>query len=196
MLTTSPSANTTLEATTLDPLPLVLKRGLVAVALLGLLSLISSCSLLGYLTSKFIRWWSRGQVAQGYNQFLVLIYNLIIADIQQSLAFSMVARWLITNKIDVETATCWAEGWFVSTGDLASGVWIFAIALHTFFATLKGCKISYPLFISVIICLWVFIYVMAIVGIAMNRSNFYARAGAWVRHFTAPLGPAPSLSPS
>ena len=171
----------TLDTSTLDPLPPVLKRGLIAVSFLGFLSFVSSSSLLFYLTHKFVMWRLRGQASKGYNQFLLLIYNLLIADIQQSLAFLLTLRWLAEDKIDVQTSTCWAEGWFVSTGDLASGVWIFAIALHTFFAIIKGKKLPYSIFLSAIIMLWLFIYAMAIVGVASHKEDFYVRAGAWVR---------------
>ena len=170
-----------LDASTLDPLPPVLKHGLVAVSLLGFLSFVSSSSLLFYLTRKLVTWRLRGQASKGYNQFLLLIYNLLIADIQQSLAFLLTVRWLAEDKIDVQTSTCWAEGWFVSTGDLASGVWIFAIALHTFFAITKGKKLPYSVFLSTIAVLWLFIYAMAIAGVVSHKENFYVRAGAWVR---------------
>jgi hypothetical protein len=169
-----------LDTSTLDPLPPVLRRGLTAVSILGFLSFVSSSTLFFYLTHKFIKWRVRGQVGKGYNQFLLLIYNLVIADIQQSLAFLLTVRWLAENKIDVQTSTCWAEGWFVSTGDLASGIWIFAIALHTFFAVIKGKRLPYLIFLAAIAGLWLFIYALAIAGVASHRKNFYVRAGAWV----------------
>jgi hypothetical protein len=174
-------ADGTLDGTsTLDPLPPVLRHGLTAVSILGFLSFVSSSSLFFYLTHKLIKWRIRGQVGQGYNQFILLIYNLFLADIQQSLAFLLTARWLAQDKIDVQTSTCWAEGWFVSTGDLASGTWILAIALHTFFAVVKGKKLPYPIFLAAIPCVWLFIYALAIAGVAIHRENFYVRAGAWV----------------
>ena len=81
---------------------------------------------------------------------------------QQSLAFVLTVRWLAEDKIDVQTSTCWAEGWFVSTGDLASGTWIFAIALHTLLALIKGKKLPYFIFLSAIAGLWLFIYALAL----------------------------------
>ena len=68
----------------------------------------------------------------------------------------------------------------MSTGDLASGTWIFAIALHTFFALIKGYKLPYRVFIAVIFGLWGFIYGMAIIGVALHPKDLYVRAGAWV----------------
>jgi hypothetical protein len=184
----------TLDASTLDPLPPVLKRGLMAVSFLGFLSFVSSSTLLFYLTHKLIKWRLRGQACKGYNQFLLLIYNLLIADIQQALAFLLTVRWLADDKIDVRTSTCFAEGWFVSTGDLASGVWIFAIALHTFFAIIKGQKLPYSIFLSAVAALWLFIYTMAVAGVVSHKRNFYVRAGAWVcAHASATFQRPPNI---
>ncbi len=65
--------------TTLEPLPAVLRRGLVAVAFFGILSLVSSVSLFTYLTYRLCVWYHRGQLRDGANQFLLLIYNLVLA---------------------------------------------------------------------------------------------------------------------
>ncbi|KIW31510.1 uncharacterized protein PV07_03155 [Cladophialophora immunda] len=164
--------------TTLDPLPSVLRHGLVAVAFFGLLSLISSVALFTFLTYRLCVWYHRGQLKDGANQFLLLIYNLVLADIQQAMAFALTSVYLSQDKIQVGTTTCWANGWFVSTGDLASGVFILAIALHTYYAVVKGRRVGNKLFYGGIICLWIFVYLMAIVGVGINP-RIYVRAGAW-----------------
>lgn len=41
------------------------------------------------------------------NQFLVLIYNLLLADIHQSSAFLLNASWANKNAILVRTKVCW-----------------------------------------------------------------------------------------
>jgi hypothetical protein len=114
------------------------------------------------------------------NQFLVLIYNLVIADIKQSIAFLLNANSLRHDAVVVGTSTCWAQGWFVSTGDLASSVFIFAIAAHTFLAVVKDYKLPSYLFYSAIVCLWTFVYAMAVIGATMHPDDIYVRAGAWV----------------
>ncbi|OAP54410.1 hypothetical protein AYL99_11511 [Fonsecaea erecta] len=164
--------------TTLDPLPPVLRHGLVAVAFFGLLSLISSVALFTFLTYRLCVWYHRGQLKDGANQFLLLIYNLVLADVQQAMAFALTSVYLTQNKIQVGTTTCWANGWFVSTGDLASGVFIFAIALHTYYAVVTGRRVGNRVFYGGIVCLWVFVYLMAVIGVGIN-SKIYVRAGAW-----------------
>ncbi|KIW13223.1 hypothetical protein PV08_08410 [Exophiala spinifera] len=184
-----PSNSTVSLSTTLDPLPPVLQRGLVAVAFFGILSLVSSLGLFTFLTYRLCAWKIRGQLRDGANQFLILIYNLVLADIQQAMAFSLTSSYLAENKIEVENnTTCWANGWFVSTGDLASGVFIFAIALHTFFAVVKGRRPSSRVFYSCIAGCWIFIYTMAIIGVGIDP-KLYVRAGAWcwISHRHDPL---------
>ena len=170
----------TLNPGTLDPLPPVLQHGLIAVSSFGLLSVFSSTGLLFYLFYKLFTWWWKGDLDKGCNQFLLLIFNLVLADVQQALAFVLNLVWLAENKIDAESATCFVEGWFVSTGDLASSVWIFAIALHTFYAVIKERRLPTGVFTAIGIGLWVFIYAMAATGVALHPHDFYVRAGAWV----------------
>ena len=165
--------------TTLDPLPPVLRHGLIAVAFFGLLSLISGVALFTFLTYRLAVWYQRGLLRDGANQFLLLIYNLVLADIQQAMAFALTSVYLSQDKIEVGTTTCWANGWFVSTGDLASGVFIFAIASHTYFALVKCRRVSNKVFYVAIVCSWIFVYLMAIIGVGLNP-KIYTRAGAWV----------------
>jgi hypothetical protein len=84
------------------------------------------------------------------------------------------------DAIEVGTTTCFAQGWFVSTGDLASSVFICAIAIHTFFAVVKEYRLSTGTFYCCIAALWVFVYVMAALGPLMHGKLFYVRASAWV----------------
>ncbi|KAK5414624.1 hypothetical protein LTR06_004438 [Exophiala xenobiotica] len=173
------TSNTSVSlSTTLDPLPPVLQRGLVAVAFFGILSLVTSLGLFTFLTYRLCVWKVKGQLRDGPNQFLILIYNLVLADIQQAMAFSLTSAYLAADKIEVGTTTCWANGWFVSVGDLASGVFIFAIALHTFFAVVKSRRPSNRVFYSCIGIAWIFVYAMAIVGVGIDP-KLYVRAGAW-----------------
>lgn len=172
------------DSRTLAPLPLVLSQGLVAVSTFGFLSFFFSTSLFLFLTYRLVSWRRKSGSQASTNQFLVLIYNLVLADIQQSLAFLLNASSLTHNALEVGTRTCWAQGWFVSTGDLASSVFIFAIAMHTFLAVVKGYKLPSHAFYSSIACLWIFVYSLAIIGAAMHPNDLYVRAGAWVCSFS------------
>lgn len=165
---------------TLSPLPSVLSKGLVAVSVCGLLSFFASTILFLYLTWRLVTWRWQSGFSQPTNQFLILIYNLLFADIQQAIAFSLNLDSLRHNSIRVGTTTCWAQGWFISTGDLASSIMISAIGIHTFLAVVKGYRLSPMAFWSAITGCWVFVYLLGALGPIMHGEDFYVRAGAWV----------------
>ncbi|KAK4495310.1 hypothetical protein PRZ48_013641 [Zasmidium cellare] len=160
---------------TLSPIPNDLHHGLTAVTILALLSLVTSSALFLHLSCRLLRRTSHAPA----NQFIILIFNLVLADIQQSVAFVLNAAWITTNSVDVGSATCWAQGWFVSTGDLASGVFTFAIAVHSFADIVCSYRLSRPMFLVTIALLWTFVYLTALIGIAMHPADFYTRAGSW-----------------
>jgi hypothetical protein len=105
----------------------------------------------------------------------------------------LTSAYLAADKIEVGTTTCWANGWFVSVGDLASGVFIFATALHTFFAVVKSRRPSNRVSYSCIGGAWIFVYAMTIVGVGIDP-KLYVRAGAWV--CTSPHTRHAMLTPS
>ncbi|CZR54549.1 uncharacterized protein PAC_04433 [Phialocephala subalpina] len=164
---------------TLAPLPDVLSHGLVAVSTFGLLSFFCSTSLFAYLTWRLVTWRLKSGANNPPNQFLLLIYNLLLADIQQACAFLLNISALRNNAILVGTPTCWAQGWFVSTGDLASSVFICAIAVHTFLGVVKDYRLPSGAFYCCIAAAWTFVYVMAAIGPILHGKDFYVRASAW-----------------
>lgn len=160
---------------TLSPIPTDLTHGLTAVAVLGFLSFLSSAALFFRLAYRLLT----TDRHHRNSQFLILIFNLLFADIQQSIAFLLNAQWLRSKTIDVSTPTCWAQGWFVSTGDLASGIFTLAIAVHCFADIVFNFRLGHRAFLATLILLWAFNYACAIIGVALHPSDFYLRAGAW-----------------
>lgn len=173
----SPSHVVSLNST-LSPLPSDLRTGLIVVSVFGYLSFFSSVGLFIILAYRILRW--RQKYQRFPNQFLFLIFNLALADIQQSLAFLLNSSWLAQNGVFVNSSTCFAQGWFVSTGDLASGVWCLAIGVHTFADLILNFRLTTGKFVAVIASLWTFVYACAIIGVAMHPKDYYVRAGAWV----------------
>ncbi|VTO85208.1 unnamed protein product [Fusarium graminearum] len=128
------------------------------------------------------------------NQFLVLIINLLLADMHQGVAFLLNAAWLQNNAIMVGTATCYTQGLFVSLGDLASSMFITAIAVHTYLAVVKGRQTPQRVLYGVIIGIWIFVYTISLIPIAITSNGaeyggFFVRAGSWVStyHCISPL---------
>ncbi|KAJ0142700.1 Ankyrin-3 [Fusarium oxysporum f. sp. albedinis] len=118
------------------------------------------------------------------NQFLVLIINLLLADMHQGVAFFLNAAWLRHNAIMVGTASCYTQGLFVSLGDLASSMFITAIAIHTYLAVVKRRQTPQRVLYAVIIAIWIFVYAISLIPIAATRNGaefggFFVRAGSW-----------------
>jgi len=103
------------DSATLPRLPPHIHPWLRAVVILGFLSFVSSVTLLALLTYRLFRWHCK---AKRTNQFAVLIFNLLWADIQQSLAFLLNIEWLRLDSVVVDNPICFTQGWLVSTGDL------------------------------------------------------------------------------
>lgn len=119
------------------------------------------------------------------NQFIVLIVNLLIADLHQATAFAITTTWVARNGILAGTSACFAQGLFVSTGDLASSCFMSAIAIHTFYSIVFKRRPSHRLLYLGILLLWVFIYLISLLPLAGTRNGadaggYFVRAGAWV----------------
>jgi hypothetical protein len=146
-------------------LPASIKKWLQAVVVLAFISFFASISLLFVLTYKLISWRIKSKRS---NQFVILIFNLLWADIQQALAFLLNIEWLRLGSLQVENPVCFAQGWLVSTGDLGSGVWCFAIGLHTFASVILDYRLKPNYFYATVIALWVFIIGLSSIGIGIH----------------------------
>ncbi|KAF2275083.1 uncharacterized protein EI97DRAFT_451282 [Westerdykella ornata] len=163
----------------LDPLPPVYKQGLIPVALCAMLSLMSVTALLAFITYRLISWRRHYKEYVGYNQYVVLIYNLLLADLQQSIAFAISFHWLRLEKIIAPTAPCFIQAWFLNLGDVASGFFVLAIAIHTWLGVVRGYRLSYVWFVVVILCIWAAAAALTIAGPIKFGTRFFARAGGW-----------------
>ena len=119
------------------------------------------------------------------NQFLLLILNLLLADMHQGVAFLLNAEWLRMDAVVVGTPICFTQGLFISTGDLASSMFITTIAIHTYYSVVKRYRPSHKVLYITMACVWTFVYAISLLPIAGTRNGrsnggFFVRAGAWV----------------
>jgi hypothetical protein len=147
-----------------------------AVVALGFISFVASVSLLLFLTYKLVSWGLRSKRS---NQFIILIFNLLLADMQQSLSFLLNVEWLRLGAVEVSNSVCFAQGLLVSTGDLGSGLWCFAIGLHTFASVILDFRLKPRWFYTTICLLWVFIFGVSSIGIGIHGKSIYVRSGVW-----------------
>ncbi|KAK1961665.1 integral membrane protein [Colletotrichum sublineola] len=99
------------------------------------------------------------------NQFLVLLLNLLLADILQSCAFFLSVIWLVEDSIISSSPACWVQGWLLSMGDFATNAFVAAIAVHTYLTLL-------------------FALLTSVLGVIITNNGagaggFYVRDGAW-----------------
>ncbi|KAJ5096999.1 Glucose receptor Git3 N-terminal [Penicillium angulare] len=163
----------------IDPLPEVQRKGLIAVAIMAFLSFVATGTLLLFITYRLIFW--RGSYTRyiGYNQYIILIYNLVLADFQQSLAFLICLKWIVSDKISSGTAGCFLQGLWLQIGDPGSGLFVLAIAIHTFLLVVWGRKMSYKTFVAFVCGVWGFIALIVIIPLATYGADVFVPSGAW-----------------
>ncbi|OAX78960.1 hypothetical protein ACJ72_06727 [Emergomyces africanus] len=164
---------------TIDPLPAEHRRGLIAVGVTSLLSTIATGVLFCFFTYRLIYWRKYYSTYIGYNQYIILIYNLLLADFQQAVGFLLALHWAITNRISVDSRVCFAQGWLLQIGDPSSGLFVFAIAVHTFGMVLMGRKLSHRWFIVCVCGVWAFAVLLTLIPTLRHGNRAYVPSGAW-----------------
>jgi len=90
--------------------------------------------------------------------------NLLIADFLQAVSFLFSFYWIRIDAMLAPSTSCFAQGFLLNVGDLTSGFFVVAIALHTFHTAVKGRRIQYNIFLVTIVGIWTFGLVLSIIG--------------------------------
>ncbi|KAK5000210.1 hypothetical protein LTR60_007518 [Cryomyces antarcticus] len=64
-------------------------------------------------------------------------------------------------------------------GDVASGLFVFAIALYTFCSVVQGRRLPYSGFLCAIAAVWLLALTLTAIGPIHHRDQFFVRTGAW-----------------
>ncbi len=163
-----------------DPLPDEVRRGMISMGILGLISSVSTFSLLIFITYRMLYWRRYYEEPLASNQIYILIYNLLLANFQQALSFLISFFWVSQNKLVGPSPACSAQGWLLQIGDLSSGLWVLAIAVHTFINLVGQKIVPTRTFTASVIALWMFCLTLSALGPIMVRKDFFVPAGAWV----------------
>lgn len=174
------SPNSAAGSWIIDPLPSLQRTGLIVVSALASVSLISTFSLLCFFTYRFIFWKKYYKRYIGYNQYVVLMYNLALADFIQGLGFIVSLRWISKNSLHAEDPACFLQGIWLQIGDPMSGLFVLAIALHTFMQVTMGRQLSHRTFVAIVVGLWVFGVILVIIPIAIVGPRVWMPSVAWV----------------
>jgi uncharacterized membrane protein len=153
----------------------------IAMGIIALISLVSTLSLLSFLTYRFIYWQRYYKSSLAKNQYVVLIYNLLLADLQQSLAFLISLYWVSVGSVRFGTPACYLQGWWIQTGDPGSGLFVLSIALHTGAVVMRGRQLTYQTFIWCVVGLWTFILILGFIPVGLyGKEVFVISEANWV----------------
>lgn len=177
------SAPRHLEIDDLDPLPYEVHSGMIAMGIIGAISTVSTLALLVFITYRMVFWRRYYLRPIATNQIFILIYNLLLADFQQALSFLLAFYWISENKLVGPSSVCFAQGWLIQIGDLSSGIWVLAIAIHTFINLVLQKTIPFGLFIGGVLLIWLFCLILTIIGPISHHSEFFVPAGVWVSYY-------------
>ncbi|KAJ5753374.1 uncharacterized protein N7511_007527 [Penicillium nucicola] len=145
----------------------------IAMGIIALMSLVSSLFLLAFLTYRFIYWQRYYKNPLAKNQYVVLIYNLLLVDLQQSIGFLISLYWVSRGGVHFGEAACYLQGWWIQTGDPGSGLFVLSIALHTGAVVLRGRQVTFKTFIWCVVGLWAFILVLGFIPVGLYGKEVF-----------------------
>lgn len=156
------------------------KNGLISAGVFGALSFISAFAFSLYIALRLISWKgpSRGSLYQ--NQFVILVLNLLIADILQAAGFGFSFYWLMNSQIIPSSDACFAQAWFFQIGDTSNAFFILTIAIHTWVTIVKGYQLPFKRFVFALIFIWSLAVFFSIIGPLESGRDIYTEAGIWV----------------
>ena len=164
----------------LIPLSPHLHNGLLIVGSLAVVSILVTFITLISIAFQYIVGGKHATRSSSYNQCVTLLANLLIADLIQSISFSISFHWRAVNGIQAPTTYCYVQAGFLNGGDLASGSFVLIIALHTAYSVIRKKTIVHKHFIRIVIAVWIVATIMTISGPLARGADFFARAGNWV----------------
>ncbi|KEQ74463.1 hypothetical protein M436DRAFT_25434, partial [Aureobasidium namibiae CBS 147.97] len=163
----------------MSPLPSALKKGMLVPGTIGLLSAASSIGMLLFIIYRFLTWRAHYKTFVGYNQYVALIINLLCADLMQGVAFMFSYHWVFTDGIVAPSVKCTSQGFLLNAGNLSSGYFVMAIALHTFYGAVMGRHLKPAVFYTALAGGWFFALFLSAMGPILHGNHYYVRAGAW-----------------
>lgn len=115
------------------------------------------------------------------NPLLLLIYNLVLADITLSASYAADVAWLVMDGIIAPSATCSAQGWIVGFGCLTTSGFLLTISVFSYLGIIRGYKATTRDVIIACSVVWSLALLLASIGpMRFRDSSFYGRETAWV----------------
>ena len=156
------------EPYSLLEVPPSVQAGLAALGTLALVSVTAVSATLCFIIYRLIAWRSYYACFPCGTQCIILILNLLLADLQQSLALTISFHWLRIGSVLAPSAACTLQGWLLHAGDVSSGFFVLGIGLHTYLLTAHQMEMSNRWILLGIGLVWIFSYFLASLGVAMH----------------------------
>ncbi|KAH6664418.1 hypothetical protein B0J14DRAFT_493619 [Halenospora varia] len=163
----------------ISPLPDQMRPGMVVLCVFAFISCLATLGLMGFLLFRFIADRNETRSPLYKNQYMILIFSLVLADFQCDLGFFLDVMWLHRGEIIAPSVGCWIQAWLVNVGDLGSGFFVLAIAAHTFSNVVFGHKIGLRSLLLGSVALWVIALVLTLAPIFMHSSDIFVTQGNW-----------------
>jgi hypothetical protein len=163
----------------LDPLR---KRGVIALGITGVLSTASTLGLLIFLVPRYVSSKAKAQSESWKSASLLLIINLLIADMLQALAWGLMSfYWLQRNELTALSRACLLQGFLINWADLASAFFVLSIALGTWWTLWMERCINYNKMQFMICVIWLLPLFISMLG-PLTMSEYFTpvKTGAWV----------------
>ncbi|KAF2104027.1 hypothetical protein NA57DRAFT_70241 [Rhizodiscina lignyota] len=154
--------------------------GMYPLGLIAVLSVLATTAMISYLIWQMVVTRNRKGYRLYQRQLYILYFNLLVADFLQALSFLFSFHWEAVDAILAPTGACWAQGWLLHLGDVASGMFVFLIAVHTSLSLVRWRReMTYGLFVLFVLLAWFFCLVMATLPPIIRGKKCYAKAAAW-----------------
>ncbi|KAI1876060.1 uncharacterized protein JN550_001556 [Neoarthrinium moseri] len=133
---------------------------------------------------------------QPRNPFPIFIYNLLLAEMQTAMGYTLNIHWVVRDGIYVGTSTCWTQGWLNNIGILAGSIFFVSISINTYLAVVRGWRPPQWFTHSWIVFCWLLALVLSSAGIIQTdngkaEGGWFVRANTWCwvnsRYFAARL---------
>lgn len=149
-----------------------LNTGLICLGVLGMLSAISTAFLMLFVGYKTGTWQRQYNKDIRKNPFVVLLFNLFLADHFQATGFLMSWHWYGIGDIVSDTVPCDFQGLFINFGDVSSAFFVLAIAVQTWAHIKFQRQLRFNAFVTIVVCIWCFALVLTAMGPIISTNYF------------------------
>lgn len=133
------------------------------------------------------------KLSEKTNPFPILVYNLLLADMLEALAYVLSIDWVIQDGIFAPSSTCWVQGWLGSISNLAASLFLSAISVNTFLTIVMGYKMRRWILYILLSGIWLFTLFLNAAGVLQSEhgtmrtasgESYFMRANVWVSPYS------------